>query len=65
MENSKEKKTYDTGMVNRSKVKSEIRGLNVSTEYLDMLEEKIKAVVEESVKRATANGRRTVLARDL
>jgi len=65
MENSKEKKTYDTGMVNRSKVKSEIRGLNVSTEYLDMLEEKVNAIVEESTKRATANGRRTVLARDL
>lgn len=46
-------------------VKEELKGLKVSSKYLERLDAKVKAIVRESMVRATANGRRTVLPRDL
>ena len=39
--------------------------LSVSEEYYKALEEKVKKMIEESCKRAKANSRNTIMARDL
>mgnify|MGYP001618670867 CR=1 FL=1 len=38
---------------------------NISGDYLDRLDEKVKEMVIESAKRAKENNRRTVMGRDL
>lgn len=38
---------------------------NMSGDYLDKLDEKVKQLVLDSVKRAKENGRRTVMGKDV
>ena len=38
---------------------------NISGDYIDRLDERVKEIVLESAKRAKENGRRTVMGRDL
>ena len=38
---------------------------NISSDFLETLDEKVRAVVTDACKRAAANSRRTVMARDL
>jgi histone H3/H4 len=38
---------------------------NISADYMDRLDSKIKEVVMNSVKRAQENGRRTVMGKDV
>jgi len=49
-------------------VKSQIKDIakmNVSVDFAPALEEKVKKLIEEAVERADANGRRTLMAKDL
>ena len=38
---------------------------NISADFLDRLDEKVKELILESVKRAKENGRRTVMGKDV
>jgi len=38
---------------------------NISADFMDTLDEKVKQLVMESVKRAKDNGRRTVMGKDI
>ena len=40
-------------------------GFNVSADFADKLDEKVKMMVKEACQRAKENSRRTVMARDL
>ena len=38
---------------------------NISGDFLDRLDEKVKQIVSDAVKRAKENGRRTVMGKDI
>ena len=44
----------------------EISGINnISEDFLDRLEQKVTALIEESCRRAKENGRRTLMGKDV
>lgn len=49
----------------KSKIKEMVGAYNVSAEFSDVLNEKVKSMVQDALKRAEANGRKTVMGRDL
>ena len=49
----------------KSKIKSAVPDLNVSSDVADALNDKVEALLKEAAARAKANGRRTLQARDL
>ena len=55
----------DTMLVVKSKVKEVVDGKNVSGDFAESLNEMLVWVVNQACKRAEANGRKTVGARDL
>ena len=38
---------------------------NISSDFMDRLDEKVKQLILESIKRAKENGRRTVMGKDV
>jgi len=52
-------------LVIKSKIKSAVPELNVAGDVPSALNEKVLNLLEEAAKRAKANGRRTLQARDL
>lgn len=52
-------------LVVRSKVKEFVKNCNVAGDFADALSAKVASIVAEAEKRALANGRKTVQARDL
>ena len=52
-------------IVVKSKVKELAVGYNVAGDFADALDEKAKLLVKEAIRRAEANGRKTVMAKDL
>jgi histone H3/H4 len=52
-------------IVVKAKIKEIAGKVNIGGDYADALNAKVKAMVQDSIKRAEANGRRTVFARDL
>ncbi len=52
-------------LIVKTKIKEVAKGMNVAGNFADALDEEVKAMVEKAVKRAEANGRRTIQARDL
>nr|AQS29462.1 hypothetical protein [uncultured archaeon]AQS29490.1 hypothetical protein [uncultured archaeon] len=52
-------------LIIKSKIREAVDGLNVAGEVAPELNKKVIALLEEAVKRARANGRRTLQARDL
>jgi histone H3/H4 len=52
-------------LIVKSKIKSAVPELNVSTEVADALNEKVLKILNEASERAKANGRRTLQSRDL
>ena len=52
-------------LVIKSKIKSAVPDLNVAGDVPSALNEKVIHLLEEAAKRAKANGRRTLQARDL
>lgn len=49
----------------KHKVKEISGDMNVSSDYPDALNEKVRKIILESIERAKANGRRTLMAKDL
>lgn len=54
-----------TMLVVKAKIKSIIPNFSVSSDFADALNAKAEAMVKEAAKRAEANGRKTVMGKDL
>ena len=52
-------------LVVRSKIKEQVKDLNVSSDFAEALNKEVEHLVEKACERAKANSRRTVQARDL
>ena len=52
-------------LIVRSNIKKVVGKYNVSGDFPDKLNEKIKGIIIEAVARAEANGRRTVMSKDI
>lgn len=52
-------------LIVKSKIKETVPDLQVASEVADALNDKVLKLLEEAGKRAKANGRRTLQARDL
>ena len=53
------------GLIIKSKIKSAVPDMSVSGNVAERLNEKVKELLAEAAKRAKANGRRTLQAKDL
>lgn len=49
----------------KAKIKDVAGDLSVASDFSDALNEKVEALVKDACKRAMANSRRTVMAKDL
>jgi len=52
-------------LVVKAKIKDAAKGANVSGDFADALNEKVVELVKAAVERAKANGRKTVMGKDL
>lgn len=52
-------------LVVKAKIKDLAKGFNVAGDFADALSAKVEALVKEAMKRAEANNRKTVMAKDL
>lgn len=52
-------------LVNRSRTKEIVGGLNLTQEFHESLEEEVESIIRRACKRAVDNNRRTLMARDL
>ena len=52
-------------IVIKAKVKEVTGEYNVSSDFVEVLNNKVKKLIEEAVIRAESNGRRTVMGKDL
>lgn len=52
-------------IVVRTKIKELTENYSVSSEFGDVLDEKVKILIKEAMKRAEANGRKTIMPKDL
>jgi histone H3/H4 len=52
-------------IVVRTKIKELANNYSVSSDFGDALDEKVKAIIQDALRRAEANGRRTVMSKDL
>ena len=55
----------DVDLIIKSKIKSAVPDLSVSSDVPEALNKKVLQLLEEAAKRAKLNGRRTLQARDL
>lgn len=49
----------------KTKIKEMAQGYNVSSDFADALDEKVKILIKDAIRRAESNSRRTVMAKDL
>lgn len=52
-------------LVVKAKLKEVAKGCNVAGDFADELDKKVRKLVDDAVSRAEANGRKTVMAKDL
>ena len=52
-------------IVVRTKIKEQTENYSVSSDFGDALDEKVKQLIKDAMKRAEANGRRTIMSKDL
>ena len=52
-------------LVVKAKIKDYASGHNVSSDFSEALNDKVVALIKDAVARAEANGRRTVMGKDL
>jgi len=52
-------------LVVKAKIKEVTQGYNVAADFADALDEKVRTLVKDAVKRAEANNRKTVMAKDI
>lgn len=56
----------DTMLVIKSKIKEVTGGeYNISSDFAEALDEKVKEMIKKATERAEANNRKTVMAKDL
>lgn len=53
------------GLVVRSKIKEVAGDFNVGSDFVDSINEKVEFLIKDAMRRAEANNRRTVMAKDL
>ncbi|MBW3020700.1 DUF1931 domain-containing protein [Candidatus Woesearchaeota archaeon] len=49
----------------KAKIKEIAENFNIASDFSDALDKKVRAIIKEAAERAEANGRRTVMAKDL
>ncbi|HYD03874.1 MAG TPA: DUF1931 domain-containing protein [Alphaproteobacteria bacterium] len=49
----------------KTKIKDMVGTFNVSADFNDELNKKVKEMIQAAVKRAEANGRKTIMGRDI
>ena len=49
----------------KTKIKDMVGTVNVSEDFTEVLNEKVKQMIKDAIKRAEANGRKTIMGRDL
>ena len=49
----------------KGKLKDLVKGLNVSSDFADALDQKVKELIAQAVERTKANNRRTVMGKDV
>lgn len=54
-----------TDLIVKSNVKNALAGNNVSADFYDALDERVEELLRDAARRAAANDRKTVQARDL
>jgi histone H3/H4 len=52
-------------IVVRTKIKELTDNFSVSSDFGDALDEKVKSLVTDAMRRAEANGRKTIMSKDL
>jgi histone H3/H4 len=52
-------------LVVKAKIKDVAKGYNVAGDLADALSQKVEQLIKEACKRADANGRKTVMAKDI
>ncbi len=52
-------------LVVKAQVKNLTEGYNVSSDFMQALDDSVEELIEDALERAEANGRKTVMARDL
>jgi histone H3/H4 len=49
----------------RTKIKEIVKEINVGGDFADALNEKVIEMIKKAIQRAEANGRKTIMAKDL
>ena len=49
----------------KSKIKDMVGTFNVSADFNDALNDKVNQMIKDAIKRAEANGRKTIMGRDV
>jgi len=52
-------------VVVKSKIKEIAENFNISNDFSEALDKRVKLIIKEAIARADANGRRTVMPKDL
>lgn len=52
-------------LIVKAKIKTAVPGYNVAGDFAEALNEKVEKLVKDAAERAEANGRKTVMAKDL
>lgn len=52
-------------VVVKAKLKEIVKGMNFSSDFADELDKKVRMLIKDASNRAKANGRKTVMAKDL
>ncbi len=52
-------------LIIKAKIKDACSGMSISSDFVDVLNEKVNELVKKAVWRAKENGRRTVMSKDV
>ncbi len=52
-------------LIVKSALKSAVPGFNIASDFAEALDKKVQELIKEAAKRAEANGRKTIMAKDL
>lgn len=52
-------------IVIRTKIKEMTENYSVSSNFAEVLDEKVRQIIKDAMRRAEANGRRTIMSKDL
>jgi len=52
-------------LVVKSALKNAVPGFNIASDFAEALDKKVQELIKEAARRAEANGRKTIMAKDL